>query len=94
MIPTSLAYILIYFLCKSLPWQGLGHSCIAASKQNTSTLDLCHNLLMEFHVLLECTCSLPFDVRPDYGHLNCLVNDLLLQEGPGLEFDWDSQTGK
>jgi serine/threonine protein kinase len=48
----SLAYILVYFLCGSLPWQGLdseGSDLVAESKQQTSTHDLCYGLPLELH---------------------------------------------
>ena len=87
----SLAYILIYFLCGSLPWEGLSYHLIVASKQNTSTLDLCHGLPVEFRVLLEYARSLSFDVKPDYGHLSHLFDELSSQEGSDPRFDWDGQ---
>ena len=89
----SLAYVLIYFLRGSLPWQGLGYQSrdlVAESKQETSTFDLCHGLPVELHALLDYSCSLSFDDKPDYGYLSCLFNERLLQEVSSTAvFDWD-----
>jgi len=89
----SLAYILICFLRGSLPWEGLSNHLIVASKQNTSTLDLCHGLPVEFRVFLEYACSLSFDVKPDYGYLSRLFDELSSRDGDSSDprFDWDGQ---
>jgi serine/threonine protein kinase len=79
----SFAYILIYFLHGSLPWQGLDYqSCnhVAESKQETSTFDLCHRLPVKLHALLDYSHSLSFNDKPDYGYLSCLFDEWLLQE--------------
>src|ERR1700733_5158198 len=54
----SLAYILIYFLCGSLPWQGLshldgGHDIVANNKEEIGSPTLCHGLPVEFASLLD-----------------------------------------
>src|ERR1019366_3661030 len=59
----SLAYILIYFLCGSLPWQGLDfedRDLVAESKQQNSTHDLCYGLPPELHTFLDYSRSLSF----------------------------------
>jgi hypothetical protein len=89
----SLTYILIYFLCSSLPWQGLGqgHDLVAKSKQETSTSALCYGLPAEFQAFLEYSCSLSFDDELDYGYLSHLFGNLLLLEGTQNDvFDWDT----
>ncbi|KIM71212.1 hypothetical protein PILCRDRAFT_83007, partial [Piloderma croceum F 1598] len=89
----SLAYILIYFLGGLLPWQGLGYQSrdlVAESKQETSTFDLCHALPVKLHALLNYSCSLSFNDKPDYGYLSHLFNEQLLQEVSSTAmFDWD-----
>ena len=87
----SLAYILISFLCGSLLWEGFSCHLIVTSKQNTSTINLCHGIPMEFHVFLEYTHSLSFDVKPGYGYLHCPFDELSSQEGSDSRFDWVSQ---
>ena len=87
----SLAYILIYFLRGSLPWEGLSNHLIVASKQHTSTLDLCHGIPVEFRAFLEYARSLSFNVKPDYGYLSRLFDELSSQEGSDPRFDWDGQ---
>ena len=61
----SLAYILIYFLRGSLPWQTLGHQgnedFVLQLKQQINVHDLCDGLLVEFCKFLEYTRSLSFD---------------------------------
>ena len=101
----SLAYILIYFLRGSLPWQGLGHldcsgkDIVAENKQQISVDELCHGLPMEFSSLLNYSRSLPFDAKPNYHYLFDLFDNLLLRESEGLGgnvdmlFDWDRQLG-
>ena len=68
----SLAYVLIYLLRGSLPWQGLKHrrrNRVVESKQKTSTRDLCLGLPMEFRTFLDYSRSLSFHDKPDYGYL-------------------------
>jgi serine/threonine protein kinase len=94
----SLAYILIYFLRGSLPWQGLGHLDIAKNKEEISSLELCHGFPVEFGSFLDYSRSLLFDAKPDYHYLFDLFNNLLLQQGvQGLEgqhvFDWEAVEG-
>jgi serine/threonine protein kinase len=91
----SLAYILIYFLCGSLPWQSLDHRRVKGQramvkcKQDFPMSDLCHG---PFLTLLEHARSLSFDGKPDYDYLHSIFDDFLLQEGYQGDpiFDWDS----
>ena len=88
-----LAYILIYFLHGSLPWQGLGletRDLVVENKQATSTLDLCQGLPVQLRAFLEYCRSLSFDGKPDYDYLYNLFNTPLLWEG--LAFDWDGSS--
>lgn len=96
----SLAYILIYFLRGSLPWQNLGHqgNKILKLKQNTDVHDLCHGLPVEFCKFLQYTRSLSFDDKPDYNYLNDLLDGRLSalskEEFPGDSlFDWSGGPG-
>ena len=87
-------YLLIYFLCGSLPWQGLEFGkcdLVIESKQNTSTYDLCFTLPAELRVFLKYSRSLSFDEKPDYGYLCGVFDGLLSREGftTELTFDWD-----
>jgi casein kinase I homolog HRR25 len=93
----SLAYVLIYFLRGSLPWQGLdfeGHDLIAESKQQNSTDDLCEGLPQEFHTFLDYSRSLSFYDKPDYDYLRGLFGNSSLQAEleSDIAFDWDVPT--
>ena len=77
----SLAYLLIYFLRGSLPWQGLGHLDIAKNKEENGSLELCHGFPVEFGSFLDYSRSLSFDAKPDYHYLFDLFDNLLLQQG-------------
>jgi casein kinase I family protein HRR25 len=91
----SLAYVLIYFLCGSLPWYGAKTS---TQKQRDKIaqmkLDGLSTLLMgrpsEFCVFLDYTRSLSFEDKPDYAYLRRLFHDLRLREGLQHDdiFDW------
>lgn len=91
----SLAYILIYFLRGSLPWQGLElEPCdlIVESKQATLAHVLCQGLPVQLCTFLEYSRSLSFDSKPDYDYLHNLFNTPLLREGrAALAFDWATE---
>jgi len=95
----SLAYILIYFLRGSLPWQSSGHEdereeSVLKIKQRITAHDLCHGLPVEFCKFLEYTHSLSFDDKPDYNYLCSLFENCLLREGfNNLSFDWSPFDG-
>jgi len=72
-----LAYILIYFLCGSLPWQGLYSVKDIAQCKQRATHKLCHGLPVEFHDFLDYCYSLTFDGKPNYDHFCRLFSDLL-----------------
>ena len=58
----SLSYILIYFLCGGLPWEGLADSnLVAQHKLVSSAEDLCAGLPNEYATLLSYSQMLPFD---------------------------------
>ena len=95
----SLAYILIYFLRGSLPWQGLElEICdlVLESKQTTSAHSLCQGLSMQLHTFLEYSRSLTFDDKPDYDYLYNLFNAPLLREKirNDLVFNWDDSNDR
>jgi serine/threonine protein kinase len=98
----SLAYLLIYFLRGSLPWQGLGHLDIAKNKEENGSHELCHGFPVEFGSFLDYSRSLSFDAKPDYHYLFDLFDNLLLQQGiQGLDgqhadptFDWEVVEGR
>jgi casein kinase I family protein HRR25 len=79
----SLAYVFIYFLQGSLPWQSLENATkawnyqqIMKRKRTIPTNALCHGLPDEFGIFLDYTRALKFDDRPDYPYLCKLFCDL------------------
>jgi len=90
----SLAYILLYFLRGSLPWQGLdfeGRDHIVESKQQNSTHELCKGLPREFHAFLDYSRLLSFADKPNYDYLRGLFDDSPLHAGHegDIAFDWE-----
>jgi serine/threonine protein kinase len=69
----SLAYMTVYLLTGSLPWQGVGGNCkiekyskIFDIKTHTSPEDLCRGLPVEFRFFVNYARSLKVEERPDY----------------------------
>lgn len=98
----SLAYVLIYFLHGSLPWQDLEASTkqkkyqrILKKKTDTSPLKLCNGLPTGFHVFLEYVRALSFTATPDYQYIRRLFSDIYSQHNFHHDnlFDWSSFSG-
>ncbi len=96
----SLAYVLMYFLRGSLPWQGLKaatkkqkYDRIMEKKMTTPTDLLCRGFPNEFGIFLNYTRALRFDDKPDYSDLRKLFRDLFVREGYQYDyvFDWSVQ---
>jgi hypothetical protein len=71
----SLAYMLIYLLKGSLPWQTavVSTECaVLQIKQSTSVEQLCHLLPPEYKTFLEYSRELTFHQKPDYAYLRQL----------------------
>ncbi|KIM55242.1 hypothetical protein SCLCIDRAFT_135051 [Scleroderma citrinum Foug A] len=67
----SLAYILIYLVCGSLPWQETTTiSQIINLKVCIGDSPLVSVILPEFLMVLEHAWSLAFDKRPDYAYIS------------------------
>jgi serine/threonine protein kinase len=82
----SLAYILIYFMHGSLPWQGKRReSSVQKMKQRMPVDVICKGLPEEFEHLLKYARALKFSERPDYGYLRELFSNLRQDAGEGLE---------
>ncbi|KAG2746124.1 kinase-like protein [Suillus brevipes Sb2] len=76
-----LTYMLIYFLCGSLPWlasddEKLSSSTILECKAHTTIAEICHDIPVEFTNILIYTRSLAFSEDPDYDHLRSLLHGL------------------
>ena len=93
----SLAYVLMYFLRGSLPWQGLKaatkkqkYDRIMEKKMTTPTDLLCRGFPNEFGIFLNYTRALRFDDKPDYSYLRKIFRDLFVREGFQYDyvFDW------
>jgi len=96
----SLAYVLMYFLRGSLPWQGLKaatkkqkYDRIMEKKMTTPSDLLCRGFPNEFAIFLNYTRALRFDDKPDYSYLRKLFRDLFVREGYQYDyvFDWSVQ---
>ena len=84
----SIAYILIYFLKGSLPWQGLKaknaskkYMLILNKKQSVSIAQLCQGCPSQFAEFLAYSRSLKFDAKPDIPYLRKIFRDLYNSQG-------------
>ncbi|CAE7612882.1 CKL1, partial [Symbiodinium microadriaticum] len=96
----SVAYVLVYFLKGSLPWQGLKaknaqkkYRLILEKKQQVSIAQLCAGCPSQFAEFLAYTRALKFDTKPDIPFLRKMFRDLYHAQGcanSGKLWDWDS----
>lgn len=96
----SIAYVLVYFLKGSLPWQGLKaknaqkkYRLILEKKQQVSIAQLCAGCPSQFGEFLAYTRALKFDTKPDIPFLRKMFRDLYHAQGcasTGKLWDWDS----
>lgn len=84
----SIAYVLIYFLKGSLPWQGLKaknaqkkYRLILEKKQQVSIAQLCAGCPSQFGEFLAYTRALKFDTKPDIPFLRKMFRDLYHSQG-------------
>jgi casein kinase I homolog HRR25 len=82
----SLAYVLIYLLCGSLPWYGAKTSTQTQRDRIAKMkLDGLSNFLTElpneFLMFLDYARALGFEDKPDYTYLRRLFHDLRMREG-------------
>lgn len=78
----SLAYVLIYFMNGSLPWQHIqkaGRTSqqrkenILEMKQTMTVAEICHDLPLEFQYFLKYCRGIRFDEAPKYSYLRLLL---------------------
>jgi serine/threonine protein kinase len=93
----SLAYIFIYFLRGSLPWQHLDGSsrkqkfhAIMQRKLGIPIAELCFGLPDEFQTFLHYTRNLSFNAPPNYHYIRALFQNLFTMRGYDDDqvFDW------
>jgi len=92
----SIGYMLIYFLKKTLPWQGLKGSTkskrstnIFNMKKKTSLEDLCSDLPKEFMLYMKYCRLLRFLQIPDYNLLRNLFISVFKKHNYELNFIYD-----
>lgn len=93
----ALAYVFLYFLRGSLPWQGLKantkrqkYEKILEKKMSSPIEALTRGYPTEFAAYLHYTRALRFDDRPDYAYLRKIFRELFVREGYSYDyiFDW------
>lgn len=87
----SLAYTLVYFAKRSLPWSGMiSEYEILQSKARSSALEVCSGLPTPFRIFLMAASELRFDEKPDYRGLCDMFQSALERRGGSLtdEFQW------
>ena len=94
----SIAYMLIYFLRGSLPWQGLRKTkgtshleVIGECKLSTSIDSLCKGIPSSFREFLEYTMKLKFDETPDYVYMKKLFVEQAKQMNIVPKFIWEEE---
>ena len=94
----GLAYLLIYLLKGSLPWQGIDasdkhvkHQRICKCKQKYTPEELCKNLPEEFSIFLRSVRDLGYYDEPDYDKYRTMFRNLFKKRGYEIDFkyDWD-----
>ena len=94
----SIGYMLIYFLKKKLPWQGLKGSTkskrsksIFKVKRNTSLEVLCEGLPRELYYYMKYCRLLRFKQDPDYTYLKSLFINIFKENSYTYDniFDWN-----
>ena len=94
----SIGYMLVYFLKKKLPWQGITgnkkmerYLKIYKLKKNTSPEELCSGLPPEMAVYMDYAKNLEFEQEPDYNLLRKLFKQMLKRihnSNDTLVFSW------
>jgi len=91
----SVAYMLIYFIKGSLPWQGLKKEdnvdhleSIGEVKLCTNTDKLCKGLPQCFKDYLEYCRKLRYEEKPDYKHLMNLFTEAAKEANVKIEYSW------
>ena len=96
----SIAYILLYFLRGSLPWQGLKvnnkedrYKRICEKKKKISSSELCEGFPKEFEEFINYIKNLEFTEVPDYDYLRQLLKNILEKNNNKIDFyfDWDKE---
>lgn len=92
----SLAYVWIYMLKGSLPWQGLPAidqkqkmRKILDVKANTAIEELCYGIPSEFMTYLRAVKNLKFAEEPNYSEYRSLFRRLFLQSGFVYDYKYD-----
>ena len=92
----GLAYVLIYLLRGSLPWQGLPakstsdrYRQILSHKMSTPISTLCHGLPPEIAHILTYARSLSFAESPDYSSLRKQLKEMMARLGALYDFRYD-----
>ena len=98
----SHAYILIYFLKGSLPWQNLTGNTkkdkydeIMKKKMEVSTDVLCSGIPQEFKYFLDEVKKIGFTETPHYSLYREVFRELFIREGYSYDyiFDWNISEG-
>ena len=96
----SLAYVFIYFIKGSLPWQGYAgvnqkerYRMIMESKITNTSEILCKGLPIEFQTIVKYCRNLEFDADPDYQAMRNCFKNVAMRENIvyDLKFDWDDK---
>lgn len=99
----SIAYLLIYLLKGSLPWQGIQtedrdqkFALIYSTKQASPPAVLCHGLPKEFEEYLVSVKNLEYSETPPYSKYRQMFRDLFIRHGYVFDynFDWVVQQKK
>lgn len=92
----GIAYILIYLLQGSLPWQGIRtenrkqkYDLISELKISTSVEALCNGIPREFATFLTEVRKLDFTDSPDYSYYRSIFRDLMIKEGFTYDYQYD-----
>jgi casein kinase 1 len=97
----SIGYVLMYFLRRSLPWQGLQtagmtkkqkYDAIMEKKMNTPLEELCAGFPKEFQNYIMYCRSIRFEDKPDYAYLRRAFKDLFFRLGYTYDFVFDWTT--